>query len=611
MTAPERKALPPAGGDEPTLVFARHEPLPAWLLPLRLLIFVLLFGIVLALLRQPPQLITPLLGYGFCTLVFLGIVTLHRRRSMPMVLRLVLAVQIVWEVFLEAGIVHQSGNLSQASPYNALFLLTIVSASLVYRLIGTLAIATAASLFYSFAIWGTNPATLPWPWDFSLRQILAATGDDSFAVIFVHICVFYITAFISGYLAERLQHKGEELAETSEQLQKARLDTDDILHHLYSGLLTIDRAGKVIYFNQAAQEILGYRSPEIQGRDFRRVFGHRMPDLVERLQQVLESGRMEPRFELVIVSRSGRQCPVGFTLSPLKDPQGNPRGVIGVFQDLTEIKLLEDRIRTSDRLAAVGELSAGIAHEIRNPLAAIAGSVEVLRKELQLTGDEKRLLDLVIRESERLNQILSEFLHFARIRPTLLTAVDLASVTRETIEALKRQPLFSGGSELGPRRKIEMKLQSDPALAPVWGEKNQIMQILLNLLTNAAEAMTGKGRAITVRLSNPPEADWVAAAIEDEGCGMTPEQKEKIFEPFYTTKAHGTGLGLSIVHRLVTNLHGRLEVESAPGRGTTVTVYFQKYEKSPQEKPEPSDSSLFDTPAEFIPAQLTAPPAKK
>ncbi|MFQ6033089.1 MAG: nitrogen regulation protein NR(II), partial [Candidatus Zixiibacteriota bacterium] len=292
-----------------------------------------------------------------------------------------------------------------------------------------------------------------------------------------------------------------------------------------------------------------------------------------------------------ITGSNNRRVQVGISTSILGGKQGGIRGVIAIFQDISEALELEERIRTADRLAAVGELSAGIAHEIRNPLASISGSVELLREELHLSGENKKLMELIMKESGRLNKILTEFLQYAKIGPTVFTKVELTHLVDEVIEIVKKHPAFGQGI------CIKTTMMSESLY--VSGEENQIKQILLNLLVNAVESMEEKSGEIWITNQGldqidqyyfngeePEESDWVPIAIIDRGKGMTEEQKEKVFSPFYSTKKNGTGLGLSIVQRLVNNLNGRIEFRSQLGVGSVFVVYLQKYKKPEVKTPQ-------------------------
>ncbi len=307
--------------------------------------------------------------------------------------------------------------------------------------------------------------------------------------------------------------------------------------------------------------------------------------MAEKFYQALRFNQVDARGMLYITGSDERRVPVGISTSILGDKLGGVRGVIAIFQDITEVLKLQERIRTSDRLAAVGELSAGIAHEIRNPLASLSGSVEVLKEELSLSGGNQKLMELIIKESGRLNNILTEFLRYAKIGPTVFAKVELTRLVDEVIEIVKKHPAF--------RETITIKRNITSAPLYVSGEENQIKQIFLNLLVNAVESMEEKPGEILITDQSldqidhhyfdgeePEDSDWVPVAIIDQGKGMTDEQKEKIFSPFYSARKNGTGLGLAMVQRLVNSLNGKIEFKSQLGKGSVFVVYLQKYQKS-------------------------------
>jgi two-component system sensor histidine kinase PilS (NtrC family) len=563
-----------------------------WLLLSRLLVFLLLLGIVVFFLKVPHLLFVPFLIYSLLTLTSLFIIWLDQNRTYRWLFKFIIALHILFEIIIEAGVIYLTGQ--ENSPFGVLFILTIISTSLVYHLGGSVIVASLSILSYVFTIWsqeGFNIST-------SFLRNLYQASDATFYKVFLYICAFYLVAFIGGYLAQRLKIKGEELWTASLELKRIKMDTDDILRQVKSGLITVDTLGRIIYFNRAAEEILGYAEEEVKGKNYEALFKRRMPQLAEKFYQALRFHQVDSRSLLYITGSNNRTIPLGISTSILGDRQGGVRGVIAVFQDITEALKLEERIRTSDRLAAVGELSAGIAHEIRNPLTSISGSVEVLKEELSLSGENKKLLELIIKETGRLNQILTEFLQYAKIGPTVFTKVELGHLVDEVIEILKNHPAF------GERVSVKKRMPSDSLY--VLGEENQIKQILLNLLVNAIESMseggTGclakeeKSKEILITSQSlhqidqyyfngeePEDSDWVPLAIMDQGKGMTEEQKKKIFSPFYSTKKNGTGLGLAIVQRLVNNLGGRIEFKSQLGMGSIFVVYFQKYKK-PQVK---------------------------
>ncbi len=259
----------------------------------------------------------------------------------------------------------------------------------------------------------------------------------------------------------------------------------------------------------------------------------------------------------------------GLSVSILTEESGGIRGVIAIFSDLTEAKQLEKKVRATDRLAAVGELSASIAHEIRNPLAAISGSVEVLQTELSLTGENARLMELMVKESSRLNVILSDFLSYARINRPTYTKVELCHTVGEVRELLRL-------NEAVPDN-ISLELESDDSIVYVIGDENLIKQLLMNLAMNACEALDGKPGRIVFGIVVDSHSQSVSLRIEDNGPGIGAEHLERIFQPFYSTKTKGTGLGLAIVHRIAEALKLKLQVESHPGKGAVFTIQFQSY----------------------------------
>jgi two-component system sensor histidine kinase PilS (NtrC family) len=557
-----------------------------WLLLSRLFVFLLLLGIVVFFLKVPDLLFVPFLIYSLLTLISLAIILLDLKRTYEFLFNFIIALHILFEIVIEAGVIYHTGRVD--SPFAVLFILTIISTSLVYHLGGSVIVASLSILSYVFTILSQEGFSFSF---FSLEN-LHYVNDVTFYKVFLYICAFYLVAFIGGYLAQRVKMKGEELWSASVELNRIRTDTDDVLKHVKSGLITVDTLGRIIYFNRAAEEILGYKEQEVKGKNYEDVFKKRMPQLGEKFYQALRFSQVDSRDVLYITGANNRKVPLGISTSLLGDKEGEIRGVIAIFQDITGALKLEERIRTADRLAAVGELSAGIAHEIRNPLASISGSVEVLREELSLSGENQKLLELIIKETGRLNKILTEFLQYAKIGPAVFTKVELNHLVDEVIEIVKKNPA------LGQEISVKKQMASDSLY--VLGEENQIKQILLNLLVNAVESMSegsrfaGEEKTGEILVTNqslnqidqyyfngeePEDSDWVPIAITDQGKGMTEEQKDKIFSPFYSTKKSGTGLGLAIVQRLVNNLGGRIEFKSQLGRGSVFVVYLQKYKK--------------------------------
>ncbi|MFZ5981394.1 MAG: two-component system sensor histidine kinase NtrB, partial [Candidatus Zixiibacteriota bacterium] len=438
--------------------------------------------------------------------------------------------------------------------------------ALTYRLAGTLIVASLVSVAYAFIIWFGLRINDHYEISIQALKTIFSGQDSVFYSIFIHILIFYLVAFISGYLAERLSSRDRELANASQALRQARLETDDILRHLNSGLLTVDAQGYIIYFNQAAERILGYREEEVKGILCEEVFSERMPELARSLMEALELKIEYPRKELDIINGNRKEIPLGLSTSILTEDRDTIRGVIAIFSDLTEAKALEYKVRAADRLAAVGEMSASIAHEIRNPLAAISGSVEVLKNELKLSGENSRLMELIIKESHRLSKILSDFLTYARVGRQTYSKVELCHIVSDVLEMISHYDSFCDN--------ISIKMLSDEAIVYIVGDEDLIKQLLVNLTVNACEAFEGKGGEITIRVESYPGSDTVSLMVRDNGPGIAEDIQEKIFQPFYSTKKQGTGLGLAIVHRICTLQKINLSVDSQPGRGTTFIMEF-------------------------------------
>jgi two-component system sensor histidine kinase PilS (NtrC family) len=538
-----------------------------WFLPLRLAHYIVLFAVVVFWMNYPQFMQLQFILYSICTLCVSIIMALGRKGKFRNVAAIIIALQFVFEIVLESSIIYATGNVN--SPFSALFILTIVAAALTYRLLGTLAVASLVSVAYAFIIWLGLAAGEDHAVSVRALKTVFSADDTAFYSIFLHILIFYLVAFISGYLAERLKERDRELADTSQALKQAKLETDDILRHLNSGLLTIDAKGRIIYFNRAAERILGYREEDVKGMHCGEVFAERMPQLSRHLLSGLGSRHDHPRVEFEITKPEGHTIPLGLSTSVLTEEGLGIRGIIAIFSDLTEAKRLEAKMRTADRLAAVGELSASIAHEIRNPLAAISGSVEVLSHDLEVSDENERLMRLIIKESDRLTKILSEFLLYARIDRTAYNKVELYHLVTEVVEILYHYRKFEG--------KADFRVESDESIIYVVGDEDLIKQLLLNLAVNACESFGENGGEVVFNLMVTPCGNKVALHVSDTGPGIPPEHIKRIYQPFFSTKKEGTGLGLSIVHRICSTLQLKIDVTSEVGQGTTFIIEFDNY----------------------------------
>jgi two-component system sensor histidine kinase PilS (NtrC family) len=325
-----------------------------------------------------------------------------------------------------------------------------------------------------------------------------------------------------------------------------------------SGVLTLDERGVVQRVNPAATRILGCSEEMLIGKEVAEVLGATMPMLAGHLLDALADFQPVDRVEINVERADGTVVPLGLSLSEQRGLDGETLGIIAVFQDLTAVVRMRERIRANDRLAAMGELSASIAHEIRNPLASIRGSVEMLSSELPLDGENARLMALVLKESERLNRILEDFLAYARLKPIARRNCHLRDVIDEFVDLVRHRAGWDEG--------LNVEIAPLPCDVVLSLDEELMKQVFLNLAINSAEAMHGEG-TLTIAVDLVRETDQVLAKLRfrDEGGGVDEELLGRLFEPFFTTKPHGTGLGLPLASRIVTNHEGRLEVANVEG----------------------------------------------
>ncbi|HEY1584970.1 MAG TPA: ATP-binding protein, partial [Polyangia bacterium] len=371
----------------------------------------------------------------------------------------------------------------------------------------------------------------------------------------VNAVAFAATGALATRLATELRRAGEHIASQGLKLRDLAALHQDVIRGLTSGLVTVGRDGRVLTFNAAAAEIVGRPASDAIGRPLDEI----MPGLAA-LQASVGDGALRRGEVTQLVAGGHERRTLGVSLSPLVDSSGRTVGRIVNFQDLTELRRMEVAMQRAERLAAVGRLAAGIAHEIRNPLAAISGSIELLRQTAEAEGarENKELMSIVIREVDRLNGLITELLEFARPRALETERLDVAATMAEMLK------VFENDKRLGDAR-VELVADGAPL---VEADAAQLRQVVWNLLRNAAEAAPGQPIRVDVRA----EGELVALTIRDGGPGIAAEHRARIFEPFFSTKDGGTGLGLATVHRIVDEHKGAVEIDCPDGGGTAVTV---------------------------------------
>jgi two-component system sensor histidine kinase PilS (NtrC family) len=360
---------------------------------------------------------------------------------------------------------------------------------------------------------------------------------------------------------------------------------ENILRSVGSGIVTMNMSAEITSWNNGAEQITGYRFDEVRD-NWKEVFG----DSIKGLFGQTDALKDRPvRFEGQIRKRDGSTAILGFTASLLKDDRNAIRGIILTFQDITRITEMEEQMRRQERLAMVGSLAAGIAHEIRNPLASLSGSIQMLQGDLDLAGDSKRLMDIVLRETERLNTIITEFLDYARPRSAIRERVDLGLLVQETVEILKHNRNICSGIDV--RCDVASRLF-------VTGDAQRLRQVFWNLLNNAAQAITGDGVISVSAASGAGEqADHALVRVSDTGCGIPAQSLGNIFDPFFTTKSDGTGLGLAIAYRIIDDHGGSIGVQSESGRGSIFTIRLPLAEAHPSSHHDGADTAAVRTSA--------------
>jgi len=483
------------------------------------------------------------------TLLYIALIRILRRSP-----KIQAYIQFFGDLLLITGLVYFLGGA--ASPFSLLYLIIIAIASTMLRRRAGVIVASAAFLLYGGMILALffhvlKPAS---------PTQEAISGPRLAYNLVVHGFGFYVVALLTYYLAHNVTRVERALEEKSEHLADLQVVHRDVIQSITSGLLTTDLEGTVTSANLAGLEILGRdEEAELVGLPIHQSGLFTAEHWREAAAASLETGRM--RSEVEMTRGDGATRYVGFTISRLTDSFGNHRGYIVIFQDLSRWRRMQEDLRMKDRMVAVGELAAGLAHEIGNPLAAISGSVQMLAGRVDGDPAQRKLIEILLKESHRLDRTIKGFLRFARPRERSSVSFDIARLLAENVELLRNS------EEVSDRHRLEMDL--DPPSARLFADPDQISQIFWNLARNSLRAMPDGG---TLRVVGHFAGEWYRLQVIDTGRGMTEEQRTNLFHPFQSFFDGGTGIGMAIVYRIVQDHGGRLRVDSRPGAGTTITV---------------------------------------
>ena len=456
------------------------------------------------------------------------------------------------DVVLITAVVAATGGAR--SMFAFLYVLSVMGACVLLSRTGGLAIAAAASMLYTGIVLGRT--VLP-------MSVFFDTPEETTALelltMFLNSGTFLIVAIVAGGLAEQFRTTRQALETQHRDLLDLQAFKDLVFQSVGTGLIALDREHRVTALNRAAEEITGRAASEAIGRPWSVLFGDAVA--LDAIDAAIEDNpRTSTLHETTLRRPDGTAAPVRLTFSALRSGEGARLGLIGACEDLSAIRQLEARMRQADRLATLGRMAANIAHEIRNPLASLTGAIEVLATPATTAEARDRLSQIVMRESERLNQIIKDFLEYARPAPLTLETVSVATTLEEVLVLFEHRA-----------RPGSLKIVREFSALLHWRvDPQQFKQVVWNLCLNAVQAMPDGGE---LRLgAAAASGQMLAVWVSDTGAGIAPDDLPHVFEPFFSTKAEGTGLGLALVHRIVQEHGGEIDVRSTPGFGTTFTI---------------------------------------
>ena len=488
-------------------------------------------------------------------------------------------IQIFIDVLLITGLINATGGVR--SIFSLFYYLSIIAASIILYRRGGIIIASASSIFYGLNV------LLEY---YGIFQPLYGPAEGEvygitlllFRVL-MNVTAFYLIAVLSSLLSEQVRKSKAALKIKEIDYHKLETLHRNIIESINSGLLTVDNENRITFFNRAAEVITGYK--------FSEVYGVKIDDILTELkkverypQKVLKYDGQSPRFEISFKRRDGRILHLGFSKAVLKDIEGDSQGEIYAFQDVTRLKEMEEHVKLVDRLAAIGRLATGMAHEVRNPLASMSGSIQVLRDSLKLDSDNRRLMEIVLRETHRLDQLLSDFILFAQPNDRKKEVVELNGIIDDALQLFSCNPQYNNINVIKNLQGTIM----------IEADTQQIKQVFWNLFINAAQAMENGGELkvstkivpldsldnkISSRLNSNTSEIFSQIVITDTGHGIPRRYLNKIFDPFFSTKEKGIGLGLAIVYRIIESYQGIISVESKENKGVSFTIHLPSTSK--------------------------------
>jgi len=500
----------------------------------------------------------------YAIVVIIGVLTIIYALTLKWVknLRLFIYLQISLDIAVITMTVYVTGGIESYLP--VLYFLSIIGASIMLSKRGGYYAASLASISYGLLIdldfYGVLPVQYKiFPSYFNHRW------DEAITTIATNILAYFTVAVLTGYLAGRTEGAEKRLAKQTIDFDKLSRVNEYILENITSGIMTVDESLRITSFNRAAEIITGYSLRDVYYRNVEEIFPQTF-----RPENALSSEKS--RLEKMVKVKDGSDVFIGFRFS--RGSEADDAYII-IFQDLSKLRSMEEQLRRAEKMKALGEISVGIAHEVRNPLASMSGSIQMLSEQLSLKGDDRSLMEIVLREAKRLNELITDFLLFARPARQERKLINLAKILNDNIR------LFTNSSESSGIRIVSRLDES----IPVQGDARQLGQVFWNIFLNSAHAMVRDGGEISVTSSiggvSPPQGGenrfaaphrYVSIVVADSGKGMEPSEVSRIFDPFYTSRPEGTGLGLAIAHSIVQSHGGAIEVTSVVDKGTVFTI---------------------------------------
>ncbi len=536
-----------------------------WVIKIRIVIIVFVFAIDALIQLASPSGTGSLrhLGMAVVLWLILGLFFLIYNQISPDYL-LQAYLQIFCDIVIITAIVHVTGDLE--SNYFSLYLVIIILASILFPrgrafLIAAVSFVLMGAMIELVYLPGAYPGLVT---RYPALQYFATNAQltpDLMTALQVKIGAsffgFFAVSYLSSHLAERLRRAGRELRDKSGQVASLQAKNENIIQSMREGLISTDLEGKITELKPAGAEILGRNIGDLRGTEIDSIFR----GLKKEAPSNPEGSALVARREISYLHPNREHRILGVSSSPLVVPEVGAAGTVYNFQDLTDEKRRDAEYRTKDRMATLGRMAAGIAHEIRNPLASIAGSVKVLKSISELDDDQSKLIAIVSRESERLNKLVSDFLLYSRDQKFEVKSLNVVTLLEETLLLLEHHPLY------GPRILIERKLPRRPVT--LSGDADKIRQVFWNICDNALKAMPNGG---TLTVQAEEIGKRVRVTLADTGIGFTSLQLEKVFEPFQSGFNEGTGLGLALVYQIVEGHQGTIRVESQAGKGARFLI---------------------------------------